>query len=642
MKERPILVAVIGYIIGILMGLYFEFSIVPFYLPIIIIYLLLKRYLNQKQKFKLISFHRYLRYTKLFINKKVILILIISSFISNSIVLIQNKKYNNLYVNNQEIETSGVIVSNKEEKQYNDVYKIKVKRIGSFYIRVNKNIGKSFKYGDEIYIKGSFKEPSSQRNEGGFDYKRYLKTLKIYGTINVEKIKLIKREKANALFRLSNEISVKLKNNIDTILKKEEASILKGLLLGDISDIDDELYENFQTCNITHILAVSGMHVSYIIIGINLLLKDRIGKRKTKFLVIILLVCYMFITGFSPSIVRATIMNVLIIFSGIVYRKNDVWTSISFSLLLILIYNPFLILNIGLKLSYTGTISIILYNKDISSILEEKFKIGNQKIKSILSVILSAQIGILPIVLYEFNYIGVYFIITNLIVSIIIGPIILIGILVSILSTLYLPMCQKTSFLLEIPIKLLIQISNFSKLPFSKFYIPTPKIWMIILYYTFIFSLKVLYTIYHKKRINVTEHRMKNLIALIKFKFNIKKNQVKRITIKAIILIIICFMIILSFNFIPKDLKIYFVDVGQGDCTFIITPKNKTILIDGGGSESIDFDIGKRTLIPFILDKGYTKIDYIIVSHFDQDHVRRAIDSYGRIKNKNSHYFKAG
>ena len=83
MKERPMLVVAIGYIIGILMGLYFNFSIVPFYILIVAIYILLKRYLSRKKDFKLISFHRYIRYVRIFINKKVFVILLISSFISN-------------------------------------------------------------------------------------------------------------------------------------------------------------------------------------------------------------------------------------------------------------------------------------------------------------------------------------------------------------------------------------------------------------------------------------------------------------------------------------------------------------------------------------------------------------------------------
>lgn len=87
-------------------------------------------------------------------------------------------------------------------------------------------------------------------------------------------------------------------------------------------------------------------------------------------------------------------------------------------------------------------------------------------------------------------------------------------------------------------------------------------------------------------------------------------------------IILIPIIIISIFKITPKNLKIHFVDVGQGDSTFIETPYGKTILIDGGGSSSKEFDIGKSTLLPYILDRGYTKIDYIFISHFDQDHVR--------------------
>ena len=105
----------------------------------------------------------------------------------------------------------------------------------------------------------------------------------------------------------------------------------------------------------------------------------------------------------------------------------------------------------------------------------------------------------------------------------------------------------------------------------------------------------------------------KNIIAIIRIK--VRKNKKKLIRI-----ITVSFIIIFIFNIVPKELRIYFVDVGQGDSTFIVTPKNKTILIDGGGSSN--FDVGKNTLLPYILDRGYTKIDTIIISHFDNDHIR--------------------
>ena len=94
------------------------------------------------------------------------------------------------------------------------------------------------------------------------------------------------------------------------------------------------------------------------------------------------------------------------------------------------------------------------------------------------------------------------------------------------------------------------------------------------------------------------------------------KYKIRRICVAIILVVIVI-------NIIPKNLRIYFIDVGQGDATFIVTPHNKTILIDGGGSK--DFDVGKNTLLPYLLDRGYNTIDYIIPSHFDNDHIGRFV-----------------
>lgn len=639
MKNRPILVVVIGYIIGILMGLYFNFSIIPFYIILTATYTIIRITTNSntKERFKLISFHRYFRYIKIIIDRKAILIIVISSIISNSIILIQNQKYYNLYKNNEQLNLTGIISSNKQEKEYKDVYKIKVEICNQskkynntyLYLNINKKTKEDLEYGDKVVLQGEFVEPTSQRNNKGFDYKQYLKMKKIYGSINVDNIQVNSHNQTNILLKIANDISLKLSEKIDNILNKEEASILKGLLLGDTSNIEQEVYEKFQISNMAHILAVSGMHISYIILGMQTLLNKNIGKRKTKIFIIIILTIYMMVTGFSPSVVRAGIMGILTMLSGIIYRKNDIWNSIAISLFCILIYNPFLITHIGLQLSYIGTIGIIIFQKNILYILEniksnkKKYNYSKTKnlvvtkIKEILSVTFSAQIAILPILLYHFNFTGIYFWITNLIISIIISPVILfsfISIILSFISNIFI--VEIINNILSIFIKLLIQITNFSQLPFSKIYIPTPNLYLIILYYIFIILIKFIYSTYHKKKINMTEKRIKNLIAVIKYKWRQKRKK-QYIKILVIILLILC-----TFQFIPKNLKINFVDVGQGDCTFIVTPKNKTILIDGGGSKSSEFDVGKRTLLPYILARGYRKIDYVIISHADQDHIR--------------------
>lgn len=612
------------------MGLYFKWSIAFLYLLITAVYLIILKIKNRKntnKTFKLLSMKRYFRYIKLILNRKVVLCFSIFSIISNSIVIYQNQKYDNKYTNEEKIIGEAIVLSNKQEKEYNNVYKIKYEDT-YLYLKIDKKLIKDLKYGDKIRFSGEFIEATKQRNYGGFNYKQYLKTLKIYGSIKVEEIEIIASNQTNLFFRITNEIAFNIKQKIDSFMKKEDAAILKGLLLGDTTEIADEIQENFRISSISHILAVSGMHVTYVIIGIKMLFESHLGKRKTKFIIIIFLILYTFITGFSPSIVRASVMGILLVGAEILNRKNDIWNSIAISLLLILFYNPFLIMNVGLQFSYLGTIGIIVFHKNILKLLKDiktknkkwKYQYNKKiikfinKVKEVLAVSISAQLTILPVMIYHFNLLGIYFFITNLLVSIIIGPIIMLGAIAIFFSIFLFPITQILGVILEILIKSLIVISNFSKIPFSKIYVATPKIYDIILYFILIFLFNLLYTLYHSKELNRTQMRARNLIALIRYKVFMNRGKYKKI-------IFIPVFIIIFISITPKKLNIHFVDVGQGDCTFIVTTRKQTILIDGGGSTSKEYDVGKNTLLPYVLDRGYTKLDYIFISHFDQDHV---------------------
>ena len=398
-----------------------------------------------------------------------------------------------------------------------------------------------------------------------------------------------------------------------------------------------------------HILAVSGMHISYIILGLTIILENFLGKRKTRISIIVVLILYMLITGFSPSIVRAGIMGIMLILSKLIYRKNDFWTSFSFSLLAILIYNPYLITSVGLQLSYFGTMGIVIFSKNILKILREikirnkkwkykfnrKFILTAQKLREILSVTISAQIGILPILLFHFNTFGIYFFISNILISFLIGPIIIIGFLFCFGLFIFMPISKILGILICFGIEGLIKISEISKLPFAKIYVPTPNIFFIILFYIFVLIVNYIYSCITAKKPSNTNIRFRNLFFLLKY--NLKKNKKLYYSILGV-----ASSLIIIINFIPKDLNIHFVDVGQGDCTFITTPQNKTILIDGGGNISkTSFDVGKNTLLPYILDRGYNKIDFVFISHFDSDHVRWNFVSIKRNRSKKCSYRKA-
>lgn len=666
--KRPIVVIVIGYIIGIIWGLYFKLSIVLLYILLTILFyrknqrnsiisfliIFFKKCFKSQRNtsFQFFSIHRYVRYIKLIFTKQVICFMAISSIISNTILIFQEKRYENLYPE-ENISVEGIVVSNQEEREYKNRYKLNVLTVNSsdkyqstqMYIEVKKDI--SFQYGDKVMLQGEFRKGSKQRNTGGFDYQLYLKSIHIYGTLKVENYKKISSDNANWFEKSMNDIKLVISQNIENLLEEQEQQIVKGFILGDTTALDEELKEKFQIANISHVLAVSGMHIVYIVIGIEIVFKKWLGKRHVKYVVIIGLVFYMALTGYTSSIVRAGIMGMMNIVAFLVYRKNDIWTSIAISLGIILIQNPYVITGVGLQLSYLGTIGIILFNKSIKQYFDNIKWIKNnisikrskrisqivENLKDMIAVTLSAQLMILPVMLYHFNMIGIYFVITNILVSIVTGPIMFLSVIFVFSSFIQLQISQFISIFLSLGIKCFIQISNLANLPFSKIYVPTPSILFIIIYYIAILVGNQIYRIYTSKYLNTTQTRVKNLIALMKYKLYEKKKKIRKIYQKILkernvkVFIVKTYKIIFFIVFLvgiyqfPKNLEIHFLDVGQGDSCFIITPNHKTILIDGGGSTSNTFDVGKDTLIPYLLDKGYTKLDYILISHFDQDHV---------------------
>ena len=666
--KRPIVVIVIGYIIGIIWGLYFKLSIVLLYILLTILFyrknqrnsiisfliIFFKKCFKSQRNtsFQFFSIHRYVRYIKLIFTKQVICFMAISSIISNTILIFQEKRYENLYPE-ENISVEGIVVSNQEEREYKNRYKLNVLTVNSsdkyqstqMYIEVKKDI--SFQYGDKVMLQGEFRKGSEQRNTGGFDYQLYLKSIHIYGTLKVENYKKISSDNANWFEKSMNDIKLVITQNIENLLEEQEQQIVKGFILGDTTALDEELKEKFQIANISHVLAVSGMHIVYIVIGIEIVFKKWLGKRHVKYVVIIGLVFYMALTGYTSSIVRAGIMGMMNIVAFLVYRKNDIWTSIAISLGIILIQNPYVITGVGLQLSYLGTIGIILFNKSIKQYFDNIKWIKNnisikrskrisqivENLKDMIAVTLSAQLMILPVMLYHFNMIGIYFVITNILVSIVTGPIMFLSVIFVFSSFIQLQISQFISIFLSLGIKCFIQISNLANLPFSKIYVPTPSILFIIIYYIAILVGNQIYRIYTSKYLNTTQTRVKNLIALMKYKLYEKKKKIRKIYQKILkernvkVFIVKTYKIIFFIVFLvgiyqfPKNLEIHFLDVGQGDSCFIITPNHKTILIDGGGSTSNTFDVGKDTLIPYLLDKGYTKLDYILISHFDQDHV---------------------
>lgn len=665
--RRPILVATIGYGIGIIGGLCFSFSIILFYLLLGSLYGIKQlcknrnlffsfTVLNKKSKFRysksssfhFISYRRCKRYIRLVITRQVFFLIVVSSLFSNTLVLRQNQVFSQLqdkFEKNTNLELSGIIISSPHKKQNIDEYVFQTKdqsgKIFQFALQVPHRMSYTFSYGDELKLQGEYRRPEKQRNEGGFQEELWRKQRKELGTIVLQKYTILAHEKGNTIVRKIHQIKEAVKKRANDVLDEPIHSLFLAMIMGDTNDLNDEQKENFKNAGIYHILAVSGMHMGIIIWIAKSALNGKLGKNKTYAITIICVLFYSLLTGNSPSIKRATIMSMLSLFSFFLHRKNDVWNSLAISLLWIWIDNPYSITHIGLQLSYGGTIGILCFSRPLLQTLkkigQEKKRLKQKKRRTkkrargiingylyektseILAVTLSAQFMLFPCLLFHFNCITPYFWLSNFFLSFIIIPTAILGFLLFFTLLLSFSMANFIAFFFSLAMKLILAVTQIAKLPFAKIYVVTPTWSFFLIYALFLFFLYFLFRILATRKLTTTQKRLKNTLALFRFRYRQKQKTRKKV-IGFIFIGIFIFILICPYVF-SSSLCIHFIDVGQGDCTFIRTPQNHTILIDGGGSLGT-FDVGKNTVIPYLLDHQCIQIDSLIISHFDQDHCR--------------------
>lgn len=605
--KRKILFITITYIIGILWGLYFNINIVLFLCMIIVIIILLL-----KRKFFMVV---------------LLVVVLISEFRSNSI----KKIYDNVYFENDQVIVTGEVIKKYENNDSNyEKYLIKISTIDgkrdykNFHLYMymqDKN--ESLIVGEFIKVEGTFYEGNESRNFNGFNYNEYLRTEKIIGIIKEKDVQIIDLKKHMFFHNLLDNLRKNVKEKIYKMLPQKEANLCIALILGNKDLINDEITEYFSKSLLTYILAISGMHISYIISFFSLLL-EKLGKNKKNIILCCLLIFYNILVGYEISILRATIMNCMYIIGSLLYRKPNSIANLSLSAIVALIINPYSIKSFSFIFSFGGTLGIIIFYQKIEHYLLRIPIIKSTRkemefIRKSISLSVSANIIILPFIIYFFNRASIIFIVSSIIANIlltIIIPLILISIFTSFVS---IPISKIISIVLKIFLNLLILFSKIFSNDLFNINMITPYKFSIIIYYI--------------------------VTSLIFFRSNSEK-VIKNIInkyIKNVLIIYLSFILIVMIrNKINKDLNIYFIDVGQGDSTLIITENGKTILVDSGGSELGEDKVGKNTLLPYLLDRRITELDYIMISHFDSDHCGAMLYIMEKLKVKNAIISKQG
>ncbi len=544
---------------------------------------------------------------------KVLIILLIMGLCYYDIALILS--FEKIYPEEIEMSFYCKIINEKDEKGYYNKYVVKV--IENKSIKNSKNTklilyvkkDKELIPGDIILVHGSFQKGEVSRNYKGFNYRNYLKQNKIYGIVYADEINKESHVKDYNYF--SFKIRDCFERKIDNIYEDDYSAFLKSLLIGNKSELSEDIIQDFKSANISHILAISGLHVSFVLVGINFMLeKIIISKKIRNTLLLCFLILFLNLTGNSVSCMRACIMHIFIILCSLFYKNNNFYISLILSFIFIIIINPYNIFSVGMWLSYAGTIGIVLTYDFFDRVI---FKKKSYK-GFVLS--LSAQVFIFPIMIYVFNSFSLTFFISNIITSIFISQILAIGYISIFISFIFFPISKFMSYLEKSMIYIILKTANIvGRFPLSKIFVATPRFYLIILYYVMLFSFIVYFRNHKFHILRIFLYKRYNYLQLLRLKIYNNK-LLKKVIIISIILCLIIQVCKIDFN-----LKIYFVDVGQGDCTLIITPYGKRILIDGGEGNSDKYDYGEKVVFPYLLDRGIKRIDYMIASHADSDHI---------------------
>lgn len=441
----------------------------------------------------------------------------------------------------------------------------------------------NYNLGDTLKINGTLETPNNNTIPNTFNYKEYLFHKKIKYILKIDSFKKIEENK-NILLKIKNFL-------LKRIERIKYNSYLYAFILGKSSYIDIESYNNYKINGVTHLFALSGLHVSlFSSIVLYILNKLKLNEKITFIITSIFLISFSFIASFTPSILRATIFFILSSINKIYYffikPKNLLY--LTFTILIFI--NPFYIFDIGFILSFTITFFILLLNEALTI---------NSNIKSILVVSILSFFSSLPIIInlsYEINIIGfinnIFFIplVTN-----IIFPFSLIVVII-----------PKLSFILFILTRFMENVSSLSS-----------NIFNITLYF---------------QRISYIEIFIYYLLLIL----SIKKNK------KVLFLLFIFISILYIKPSLNKNTYVYFIDVGQGDSTLIVTENNKSILIDTGGKLSYkteswkqknkEFNLMSSSVIPFFKSIGLKKIDYLLITHGDADHAGYALELLNNFK----------
>lgn len=467
--------------------------------------------------------------------------------------------------------------------------KIPIRNIRVF---LKENIKKDLRTGMIIQVSGELERVSAPRNPGEFDSQQYYACQGIYYFMKNGII-----QKKSRSYSRYGQFLTDLRGRIAGILEvaaEEDAGIYQAMLLGEKSSLDEEVKLRYQMAGMVHILAISGLHISVLGMGLfSLLKKFSLGNGLAGFLALSVILQYGMLTGGSVSAMRAVCMFVLAIGARILGRSYDLLTALAASAILLLLDTPAYLYSSSFLLSFGAVAGLGIVAPALNRLVES----DRAWVKTLLSS-LAVQFTTLPVLLRMYGEVSVLGIILNLVVLPTVSVVLICGLCCAGIGFVSI---QLAGFCL-IPGKIL--LSCYEKLcvlagavPFCTWIGGAPKIWKCVVYYVI-------------------------LLGGIQAAWFLREKggcRVRRFLPRGICVAVVCVSVLILGFRQRGELLITCLDIGQGDGIVIQLPGGKNVMVDGGSSSKKN--VASYQILPYLKNQGISVVDAMLISHTDLDHI---------------------
>jgi len=475
-------------------------------------------------------------------------------------------------------------------------------------------------FGERVEFRATLKPPTGSRTPGGFDQIAYLARKGIYLTADAGDVERLGPGRLNPLRRAAVSARLRLEGVLKAALPPREAALSAGLIFGSRSDLPDDIKEAFKTSGVFHLLAVSGGNVAMVIMPIlGLLRRAGLSKRVASAVAIPLVIFFVFLTGASPSVMRAGLMAGLVLLGDVLGRERNALNTLGAAATVLLLAQPGLLFDLGFQLSAGATLGILLFARRFETWLAARTqpifgeRVG-QWLASGLSVTFAAQVMVEPISLHSFGTFALIAPVANLLVVSAVEPVVTLG-SVATLVGLAGPALAK---LLLLPVRaalvLLVEVvKTTAAIPFASVEVGHLPSAGVLAWYAALTAV-------------AAPQWGQHVIAQAKTLATTRSAH-RAVAVGASLVAVTALVWRVALAAPPDLLTVTFLDVGQGDAIIIRAPGGHAMLVDVGPLVLPDlktgrpgYDAGAEVIVPFLRRAGVRHLDYVVLTHSDQDH----------------------